>query len=358
MTERFWLGKNVLVTGHTGFKGSWLSLWLQKLGANVTGFSLAPPTSPSLFEQANVSGNMNSVIGDIRDIELLSATFEQAQPEIIFHLAAQSLVRESYQDPIETYSTNVMGSLNVLEAIRKSKNAKAVVMVSTDKCYENQESEQGYKEQDRLGGYDPYSSSKACLEILVNSYRQSFLQGTANNTYVATARAGNVIGGGDYAKDRLIPDVITAINKNENVELRYPHAIRPWQHVLEPLSGYLLLAKKLYIQGDKYAQAWNFGPDKESEKSVSWVSQYILDHMTSQSTIEFTENIQPHETVSLKLNCNKANLELNWQAIWDISTTLDKVISWNQNQTEDKEKLKAFCLQQIEEFQFDKAATR
>ena len=352
MEMNFFSGKKVLVTGHTGFKGSWLCLWLQKMGANVTGYSLAPQ-EPSLYEQAAVAENMKSVIGDIRDVNLLHSTIKTTQPEIVFHLAAQSLVRASYVDPLETYATNVIGSLNLLEAIKKVASVKAVVMVSTDKCYEDariSDKAEGYNESDRLGGYDPYSSSKACLEILVNSYRQSFLSDSNNTLFIATARAGNVIGGGDYAQDRLIPDILTAINNNTSIELRYPNAIRPWQHVLEPLSGYLLLAEQLYKKGADFAQAWNFGPSKSSEKSVSWVTQYMLDNMVTHSKIRLNEDTKFHETSCLKLNCQKSQHLLNWQGAWTIEQTLDKVIEWQTVYFNDKKTIKVLCLQQIEEY--------
>lgn len=331
MNVNFWQGKKVLVTGHTGFKGSWLCLWLQKLGAEITGFSLNIPSQPSLYEQAQVAENMTCIMGDIRNISHLKAIFTQAQPEIVFHLAAQSLVRESYQDPIETYSTNVMGTLNVLEAIKETSSVKSVVMVSTDKCYENKESTTGYTEEDNLGGFDPYSSSKACLELLVASYRQSFFGDENSQVYIATARAGNVIGGGDYAKDRLIPDLIKSIRQNENIELRYPQAIRPWQHVLEPLSGYLLLGEKLFLGEKRYAQAWNFGPEHSNLESVNWVSNYFIQLFnTSIKTVELT-NPQLYETSCLTLNAQKAKDELNWHPVWGIEETLQKIYEWEAN---------------------------
>lgn len=353
MKQSFWQDKKVFVTGHTGFKGSWLCLWLQKMGAQVTGFSLAPPTQPSLYELANVADSMNSIIGDIRDAQLLSETMNTTKPDIVFHLAAQSLVRESYENPIETYSTNVMGSLNVLEAVKNTKSIKAVVMVSTDKCYENKESATGYTEQDRLGGFDPYSSSKACLEILINSYRQSFLSEKDCHIHVASTRAGNVIGGGDYAKDRLVPDILKAISQQENIELRFPHAIRPWQHVLEPLSGYLLLAEKLFHQGSSFSQAWNFGPDVSSEKTVQWIAQYLLTQNFININITINENTQPHETSYLTLNCEKSRHNLNWYSIWSIEKTLDKVIEWYQLSQTQPHKLKELCISQIQEYQIN-----
>lgn len=348
MTENFWLGKRVLVTGHTGFKGSWLCLWLQKLGANVTGFSLEPPTKPSLFQQASVAQNMVSIIGDIRELEHLFTVFNSTQPEIVFHLAAQSIVRTSYKDPIETYSTNVMGSLNILEATKNTESVRALVMVSTDKCYENKESSAGYKEQDRLGGFDPYSSSKACLEILVDSYRQSYTMNESNNLSIATVRAGNVIGGGDYAKDRLIPDIVTVIENNDDLMLRYPNAIRPWQHVLEPLSGYLMLAEKLFLKGKSFAQAWNFGPKEANAQTVEWVSRYLIQCFQTNTSIKSNSDKQPHETSYLRLDASKAKEKLGWQSVWSIETTLQKIFEWQSNRSLTLHEL---CLKQILEYQ-------
>lgn len=353
--QSFWQGKNVLVTGHTGFKGSWLCLWLQKLGANVTGFSLAPPTTPSLFEQADVAENMVSIIGDIRNFKEISETFEQKQPTIVFHLAAQSLVRESYLDPIGTYSTNVMGTLNVLEAIKQTKSVKSVVIVSTDKCYENNESVIGYTEKDTLGGHDPYSSSKACLELMVSSYRQSFLADEDCQLKIATARAGNVIGGGDYAKDRLIPDILKSIQHNKDIELRYPYAVRPWQHVLEPLSGYMLLAQKLFEGDNTFAQAWNFGPNDTSNQSVQWVAKYLLTKLKSDVKLTVHANKQPHETSCLTLSYQKSYGRLGWQPIWNINQALDNVVSWSENQISKNDRPQQCCLNQIQQYCLDMA---
>ncbi len=355
MQQNFWQGKKVLVTGHTGFKGSWLCLWLQKLGAHVTGFSLAPPTSPSLFQQADVAENMASIIGDIRDAKLLNTALESSQAEIVFHLAAQSLVRASYHDPIETYSTNVMGSLNLLEAVKKTLNVKAVVMVSTDKCYENNESVEGYTEDDTLGGYDPYSSSKACLELMVASYRQSFLADEACQLKIATARAGNVIGGGDYAPERLIPDILKSIVHHSDIELRYPNAIRPWQHVLEPLSGYMLLAQKLFQGDNSYAQAWNFAPNDSSNQSVQWVAKYLLTKLKSDVKLTVHANKQPHETTCLTLNYQKAYHRLGWQPAWNINQALDNVASWHENQIDKNHSSQQYCLTQIQQYCLDMA---
>ena len=270
----FWKGKRVFITGHTGFKGSWLSLWLQQMGAEVKGFSLEPPTTPSLFEVAKVADHMQSEIGDIRDLTKLSQSIVSFNPDILLHLAAQPLVRYSYREPVETYSTNVMGTVNVLEASRQANNLKTIVVITTDKCYENREWEWGYRENEPMGGYDPYSNSKGCAELVVSAYRRSFFN--SNDTAaVASARAGNVVGGGDWAEDRLIPDILRAFEKQQPVIIRNPLSTRPWQHVLEPLSGYLVLAQHLWQEGQTFAEGWNFGPKDDDCRPVQW----ILDKM-------------------------------------------------------------------------------
>ena len=350
MNSTFWHGKTILVTGHTGFKGSWLSLWLQQLGAKVVGFSLEPPTQENLFVQADVSSGMDSSIGDIRDLARLQLVFREVKPEIVFHLAAQSLVKESYSDPVNTYTTNVIGSLNVLEAVRQTPSVRSVVMVSTDKCYDNKEWAWSYREIDPLGGHDPYSSSKGCMEIMLASYRASYFPAedfTRHKTAIASARAGNVIGGGDWAADRLVPDILNCIQHNQPLTLRYPHAIRPWQHVLEPLFGYMLLAEKLFSCGSHYAQSWNFGPDDESAKSVKWIAEYMLKKSASTLKVVMDSRAHPHEAHYLKLDCSKTNMELNWRAKWSLSEALDKVLSWSPS---DKSSARELCLQQIAEY--------
>ena len=274
----FWKNKRVLVTGHTGFKGGWLSLWLAELGAQVHGYALPPNTSPSFFEECTLRPRLaSSTIADIRDADTLSSTLKSAQPEIIFHLAAQPLVRHSYAQPVETYAVNVMGTVNLLEAVRTTPSVRAVVNVTTDKCYENHERDLPYSETQALGGHDPYSSSKGCSELVTAAYRRSFL--APNNIHVATARAGNVIGGGDWAADRLIPDFLRALDQHQTVVIRSPHATRPWQHVLEPVSGYMVLAEKLFTHGQQFAQAWNFGSHVQDTQSVQW----IVEHLCSQT---------------------------------------------------------------------------
>ncbi len=353
MTRDFWRGKRVFVTGHTGFKGSWLSLWLQQLGAKVTGYALSPPTSMNLFEQASVEQGMSSVIGDVRDAAALLRALEHSQAEIVFHLAAQPLVRESYSDPVYTYSTNVMGTVNLLEAVRHSQSVKAIVNVTTDKCYENKEWVWGYRENEPLGGHDPYSSSKACSEIVTSSYRRSFFadRATAGRSInVASARAGNVIGGGDWSKDRLIPDALAAFALNKPVEIRFPNAIRPWQHVLEPLSGYLMLAEALYSDnGDQFAQAWNFGPLDEDAQSVQWIVENMVKIWAGQARWTKSSSPQPHEANYLKLDISKATQLLRWKPRMHLLQALEMTIAWSKASMLGKDS-KALCLSQIQHF--------
>lgn len=350
--ESFWYGKNVLVTGHTGFKGGWLCLWLQHCGAKVTGFALPPPTQPSLFEQAHIADNMNSIIGDIRDLSAVKNIMRQVQPDIVFHLAAQPLVRYSYQEPVETYATNVMGTLHVLESIRSIDSVRAAVMITTDKCYENKEWHWGYRENEPLGGHDPYSSSKACAEILIASYRQSYFPNhlyQEHKTAIASARAGNVIGGGDWAMDRLIPDILRAIMQGEPVHIRNPNAIRPWQHVLEPLAGYLLLAEKLYQEGVDYAQAWNFASHAEDAKPVQWIVEKMLASWGENAGWSIEAGEHPHEAHYLKLDCSKAHAELKWFPRWNLETALEKIVAWHQAQMNNAN-MQTFSLAQIQDY--------
>lgn len=325
----FWQKKKILLTGHTGFKGSWLSLWLQLLGAEVIGFSLPPPTTPNLFTLAHLADDMISLIGDIRDSLLISNVIKEYQPEIIFHMAAQSLVRYSYNNPIETYSTNVMGTVHLLEAVRLTNNVKAIINITTDKCYENKECRLGYCEDDRLGGYDPYSNSKACSELVTSAYRDSYFN-AKNNIGLASARAGNVMGGGDWAEDRLIPDIIRGCLNKKPILIRYPNATRPWQHVLEPLSGYLLLAKRLYESPTQYSESFNFGPHQEDNKSVNWIVDYISKCFGYKIQLIQDKNIPLHETTFLKLNCEKSKSKLNWQPRWNIEKGLKETVLWYQ----------------------------
>lgn len=331
MNRNFWQGKCVFLTGHTGFKGSWLSLWLQLLGANVAGYSLQPPTTPSLFELAKVSENMTSLLGDVRDLEGLKKAITQFKPEIIIHMAAQSLVRESYKSPVETYATNVMGTVHLLEAVRQVGGVRVVVNVTSDKCYDNREWVWGYRENDPMGGYDPYSNSKGCAELVTSAYRNSFFHPNEYEKHgvaIATARAGNVIGGGDWATDRLVPDIIRALVAGKTILIRNPKATRPWQHVLEPLNGYLTLAEHLYNQGSMYSEAWNFGPDDADVKPVSWIVEQLLTLWGGDVRWELDQADQAHEAMCLKLDCSKARLKLNWHPKLDLRTALAWIVYW------------------------------
>lgn len=329
--KTFWAGKRVLVTGHTGFKGSWLSLWLQRLGADVVGYSLPPPTEPGLFDVASVADGMVSLTGDIRDFSAVSDLFARHQPEIVFHLAAQALVRPSYRDPVETYGSNVMGTVNVLEAIRQSGGARAVVNVTSDKCYQNKEWVWGYRENERLGGHDPYSNSKACAELVTSAFRDSYFPAervAEHGVALATARAGNVIGGGDWAEDRLIPDIMRAIIARRPVQIRNPGAIRPWQHVLEPLSGYLVLAQRLWSEGQPFAEAWNFGPEESSARPVSWIVDCLVRLWGEGAEWGVDGGEHPHEAHYLKLDCAKSRDLLDVSPKLELSEALEWIVEW------------------------------
>ena len=343
MENKFWGGKRVFVTGHTGFKGSWLSLMLEKLGAKVTGYAFAAATSPSLFALARVGAGMEkSVFADICDLSLLRSEMEKANPDIIIHMAAQALVRDSYENPIGTYQTNVIGTANVLEAARSCENVRAIIVITTDKCYENKEWYWGYREQDPLGGYDPYSSSKACAEIITAAYRQSFLKDS--NIAVATVRAGNVIGGGDWAKDRLVPDCLRAIEAGEKVLIRSPEAIRPWQHVLEPLHGYLMLAEKLYTEGNSWAESWNFGPNDFGVLCVGDLVEKLCRQLNGRYEFRQLDNL--HEAKYLKLDCSKANMRLGWKSILSVDMTIDYIAEWFESYRKGSD-LREISLKQI-----------
>jgi len=349
VSPAFWKGKRVLLTGHTGFKGSWMSLWLQSMGAQVTGYALAPPTDPSLFEAAKVGKGMTSIIGDIRDLEHLRAVFAEHKPEIVIHMAAQPLVRYSYIEPVETYSTNVMGTVNLLEAVRSTKSVKAVVNVTSDKCYENREWAWGYRENEAMGGFDPYSSSKGCAELVAAAYRNSYFNPEKYKEHgvaLASVRAGNVIGGGDWAEDRLIPDIIRAIAQNKPVNIRNPHAIRPWQHVLEPLSGYLLLAQKLYEEGASYGEGWNFGPNDEDAKPVQWIVEKLTKAWGEGASWKLDGGNHPHEAHYLKLDCSKAKARLDWHPRWHLDQALGAIIDWQRAYRDGKD-MGEFSLAQI-----------
>ncbi|MDP1558299.1 MAG: CDP-glucose 4,6-dehydratase [Nitrosomonas sp.] len=344
----FYQGRKVFVTGYTGFKGGWLSLWLQAMGAEVHGYALKPPTEPSFFVVAEVGKGMASTeIADIRDADKLRLAMQSASPEIVFHLAAQSLVRYSYVQPAETYAVNVLGTVNLLEAVRATPGVKAVVNVTTDKCYENREGVWGYRENEPMGGFDPYSSSKGCAELVTAAYRRSFLESAG--IALASARAGNVVGGGDWADDRLIPDIMRAITQGKSVNIRNPHAIRPWQHVLEPLSGYLLLAQKLYEQGALYAEGWNFGPSDEDAKPVQWIVEELTNAWGKGASWVLDGGDHPHEAHYLKLDCAKAKARLDWRPKWHLESTLGAIIDWNHAFQAGKD-MSVFSLGQIRQY--------
>lgn len=327
-------GRKVFITGHTGFKGSWLCMLLNKLGADVYGYALEPPTTPSLFKVAGIDRIVTSYIGDIRDLDKLQRIMLQVNPEIVIHMAAQPLVRESYKIPVETYSVNVMGTVNMLEACRNTFSVKAIVNVTTDKCYENREWHWGYRENEPMGGYDPYSNSKGCSELVTSAYRNSYFNPksyTQHGVALASARAGNVVGGGDWAEDRLIPDFIRSIEKGEKLMIRSPYAIRPWQHVLEPLSGYLTLAEKLFLDGPSYAEGWNFGPKDNDVHNVEEITELLCNFWGDGASYELDTNPQPHEANYLKLDCSKANAELKWYPRWDIVKTIKSIVDWHQS---------------------------
>lgn len=349
--QAFWKDKTVFLTGHTGFKGSWISLWLSQLGAKVVGFSLEPPTVPSLFEEANIKSVLfKNIIADIRDPDALNNAIQQVQPEIVIHMAAQSLVKASYEDPVDTYSTNVMGLVNLLQASRFCSSIKVLLNITSDKCYENNEWPWGYREIDPLGGFDPYSSSKGCAEIISSAFRQSYLNeiGIA----VATARAGNVIGGGDWAHNRIVPDAIRAFSNSSPLIVRNPLATRPWQHVLEPLNGYLLLCQRLYEQPANYSQAWNFGPYDQGIQPVSTLVELLVEAWGEGAYWQLDNNAHPHEAQSLKLDCSKAITQLKWKPSWDLKTTVHETVKWYKCH-DNKENVQEFMKDQIYRFSLD-----
>lgn len=348
MSPDFWRGKRVFITGHTGFKGGWLAVWLQSLGAEVHGYALNPPTTTNLFTEANVAkGMVSSVIADIRDAETLRQSIQSANPEIVFHLAAQPLVRYSYANPVETYAVNVMGTVNLLEAVRATSSVKAVVNITTDKCYENREWVWGYRENEAMGGFDPYSSSKGCAELVTAAYRRSFMKKTGVG--LASARAGNVIGGGDWAEDRLIPDFLRAMDAGITLQIRSPQSTRPWQHVLEPLSGYIRLAECLFAERINFAEGWNFGPNDEDARPVKWIVE-LLAEMRSDVKWVSDETPQPHEANFLKLDSSKAKAQLGWQPRWRLHTALQKTLEWHQA-WRNQEDMRSITLKQIAQYQ-------
>lgn len=348
MVESFWKNKKIFLTGHTGFKGSWMSLWLLKAGAQLTGYSLGLPTKPSLFEELDIAKDMKSIFADIRDLEKVKKSVIEIKPDIVIHMAAQPLVRYSYQEPVETYMTNVMGTVNLFEAVRASGNVKAILNVTSDKCYENQEREAGYKEFDPMGGYDPYSSSKGCAELVTSAYRKSFFE--REGVGLASGRAGNVIGGGDWASDRLVPDIVRSVLNNEKLIIRNPKATRPWQHVLEPVGGYLHLTEKLYLGGKSYAEGFNFGPAKSDHCDVENIILKMNKHWNNKINYEIVKSDKKlHEAHLLSLDCLKAEAKLNWKPRWHLDHALKATVNWNELRLA-KEPVQKICLEQIESY--------
>ena len=339
----FWKNKRVFLTGHTGFKGGWLSIWLESMGAKVKGYALLPSTKPSLYYEAKIEQLIESEIGDIRNFSQLQESMGSFKPEIIIHMAAQPLVRLSYKEPLETYDVNVMGTAKVLEAAKSCKSLKAIVSVTTDKCYENKEWEWGYRENEPMGGYDPYSSSKGCAELITSAYRRSYMQDLRIG--LASARAGNVIGGGDWAEDRLIPDILKAFEMNKPVVVRNPLSTRPWQHVLEPLSGYLVLAQKLYENPMVYSDGWNFGPFDDDAKPVGWILDKMVE-LWPNSSWTLDKEVQPHEAGYLKFDISKAKLNLEWSPTWHLGNTLTRIIKWHNAWLNDED-VQKLCKKEI-----------
>lgn len=353
VNPEFWRGRHVFLTGHTGFKGSWMALWLQAMGAYVTGFSLAPPTQPNLFDVADVARGLRHHIGDIRDWVALHSAIDECKPEVVFHMAAQPLVRYSYDAPVETYATNVMGTVHLLESVRRVGGVQAVVNVTTDKCYENREWMWGYRECEPMGGYDPYSSSKGCAELVSAAYRSSFFNPAdyeRHGVALATARAGNVIGGGDWAKDRLIPDILSGFETGQIVRIRNPHAIRPWQHVLEPLRGYLTLAERLVVHGAQFASAWNFGPHVDDTRSVGWIVERMADLWGQGARWEFDGATHPHEAHFLRLDITKAMTELGWRPALRLDAALESIVAWSHGRINGAD-MRQLALEQIQAYQ-------
>ncbi|UCB56945.1 MAG: CDP-glucose 4,6-dehydratase [Candidatus Omnitrophota bacterium] len=326
----FYKNKRVLISGHTGFKGAWLSLWLKELGANVTGYALEPPSKPNLFEAIGLEDKITHIIGDIRDQDKLTSVFHDFKPEFVFHLAAQPLVRFSYREPRLTYETNIIGTVNLLEAVRKTSSVRVTINITSDKCYENKEVAYGYKETDPVGGYDPYSSSKGCAELVTTTYRRSFFNPDKHNEHkvaLSSVRAGNVIGGGDWGQDRIIPDCIKSLSENKTILIRNPKTVRPWQYVLECLSGYLWLGVLMHNDGRLYSSAWNFGPDDKEILTVEDIVSSVIKHWGN-GDYSVDKSIHPHEAGLLKLDCTKASTFLKWKPIYDVHTALEETVKW------------------------------
>jgi CDP-glucose 4,6-dehydratase len=352
--SNFWKDRRVFLTGHTGFKGGWMALWLQNAGAFVTGYALAPKESINFYDVSEVSiGLVKSYESDIRDLSSLKSAMQASQPEVVIHMAAQALVRQSYRDPVETYSTNVMGTVNLFEAVRATPGVRAVINITTDKCYENQEWDWGYREIDPLGGFDPYSNSKGCAELVTSAYRNSFFHRSNHHKHgvsVASVRAGNVIGGGDWSADRLIPDILSAFQKSQAVKIRNPNAVRPWQHVLEPLRGYLLLAQRLVEEGPAFAEAWNFGPREEDARPVDWIVKEMASRWGSDAQWQTDDGEHPHEATYLKLDISKARSRLHWEPALRLTDALDLTVQWTK-QFELNSNMRDVSLNQIKNYQ-------
>ncbi len=353
MTPAFWHGKKVFITGHTGFKGTWLTLWLQRLGAEVVGYALPPSTEPSMFTLTRASEGIKSIEGDVRDLAKLQSALREHRPEIVIHMAAQALVKTAYADPVTTYTTNVVGTLNLLESVRHTPSVRVAVCITSDKCYQNDEWVWGYRENDRMGGHDPYSSSKGCAELLISAYRDSYFSPekiAEHGVALASTRAGNVIGGGDWSKDRLVPDTVSAIMAGKPVLIRRPHAVRPWQFVLEPLRGYLDLAERLHQEPAKFAGAWNFGPDIEQIKPVQWITDYLTNRWGESATWILDGANHPHEDHFLRLDCTKAKSILGWRPALDLPTVLDWIVDWYRASKENAD-LRAVTEAQIDRYE-------
>jgi len=352
MGKNFWDSKTVLLTGHTGFKGSWLSIILKKFGANVIGFSKDIPTKPSMYEIVNVKEGMRSIIGDINDVNHLKQVFEDNKPQIVIHMAAQAIVRESYKNPSETFATNVMGVVNLLEAVRESEGVRVVIIVTSDKSYRIKKDHSKYFEDDAMGGYDPYSSSKGCAELITSSYRNSFFNTEKNLEHkvaLASVRAGNVIGGGDWGTDRLLPDIMRGLENKSIIKIRNPDSVRPWQFVLDPLFGYLKLAEKMWSDGVKFSQGWNFGPTTDEEKTVRWITEFIKKQIEEETNFEMDTSSQPHEEKYLRLDCSKACEQLDWKSKMNLKNTLLWTINWYKEFTKGGN-MKEITEKQIEQF--------
>ncbi len=350
--EKFWRGKRVFVTGHTGFKGGWLCLLLKRLGAEVYGYSLEAPSKPSFYEAAGIGKLVSGETSDVADLDRLDSAFRRFSPQIVLHMAAQSLVRYAYLHPVDTYRTNVMGTVNVLEAVRRSQGVRAVIVVTSDKCYENKEWVWGYRENEAMGGYDPYSNSKGCAELVTSAYTRSYFHPDEyrhHGVAVASVRAGNVIGGGDWAADRLIPDIIRAVSDGRPVRIRHPHAVRPWQHVLEPVSAYLTLAQRLYVEGPTFGGGWNFGPDENDARPVQWIVERLMASWGDGAAWELEQGPQPHEAHYLKLDCSKARTSLDWRPRWSLTQALDRIVEWYKAYQDQRDVLQ-ISLAQLDDF--------